>query len=67
MKATIFYWAFQNHESITGYADRAELPYDKVFEIAQEIFDKGLNVMVFHNNVEGSITLFVDDRRFTHR
>ena len=50
MKATIFYWAFQDFEPITGYKDRQEIPYEDVFEIAQKIFNEGLNVMVYHNH-----------------
>jgi hypothetical protein len=65
MKATIFYWAFQKFEEITGFVDREEIPYDRVFEIAQEIFNKGLNVMIYHKSIEGDIILFVDDERFT--
>ena len=66
MTATIFYWAFQDFEKITGYKDRQEIPYNDVFQIAQEIFAKGLNVMIYHKT-DGGITLFVDDRRFTQR
>lgn len=67
MKATIFYWAFQNFEKITGYEHGQEIPYDKIFEIAQEIFNTGLNVMIYHHNDNENITLFVDNKRFTQR
>ena len=67
MKAIIFYWAFENFEPITGYKDRQEIPYEDVFKIAEEIFYKGLNVMVYQNRDQNYVTLFVDDRRFTQR
>lgn len=65
MKATIFFWAFEDFEKITGYKDRQEIPYHDIFSIAQEIFSKGLNVMIYHNTIEDNVTLYVHDKRFS--
>ena len=73
MKAVIFYFAGQNFKPITGFDHNSEIPYDRVFEIQKDIFEKGLNVMLYHlpkgndNDKDIRIILFVDDKRFTSR
>lgn len=72
MKAIIFYFAGQNFKPITGYDHNSEIPHDKIFDIQKEIFEKGLNVMLYHTNGSNTdndvkVILFVDDRRFTSR
>jgi len=68
--ATIYFWACQNFESSTGYKHTQEIPYDDVFKIAEEIANKGLNVMIqSYNSPTGRKvrTLFIDNQRFTQR
>lgn len=68
MKATIFYWAGgYDIAKQTGYKHNEEIPTDMVFKIAQEIFDKGLNVMIYRNKDNDNITLFIDHMRFQTR
>lgn len=67
LKASIYFWAYQDFESITGYKHTQEIAYDDVFTIAEEISNKGLNVMIQISNDKKYRTLFVDDRRFTQR
>ena len=73
-KASIYNFAGQDFKSITGYDHNSYIPYDKVFEIAQSIFEKGLNVMIYHlpegsdkENNKHDVILFVDDKRFSPR
>lgn len=64
-KAFIYYFYSLSLSKITGYEHNSEIPYDKVFAIAEEIFNKGLNVMITqHSN---GITLYVDDKTFKQR
>ena len=66
--AIIYYWAGGHHlAKRTGYEHNEEIPVEKVFEIAQEIFDKGLNVMIYRNKINDNITLFIDHLRFQTR
>ena len=67
-EAKIFYWAngFEFAKR-TGYEHNQEIPVEDVFKIAQEIFDTGLNVMVYQNKDNDNVTLFVDNKRFTQR
>lgn len=67
MKTLIYFWAFQNEQfkKLTGYDHHQEIPFEDTFKASKEIFDKGLNVMVYHST-NGAI-LYVDDKRFTQR
>lgn len=72
--ASIYNFAGQDFKAITGYDHNACIPYDKVFEIAQSIFEKGLNVMIYNlpdgrdnEKYKKQIILFVDDKRFIPR
>ena len=68
MKAHIFYWASGYHLATKiDYAHNQEIPVEDVFKIAQEIFDKGLNVMIYRHKENDNITLFVDHMRFQQR
>ncbi len=64
-KAFIYYFHSHSLSKITGYEHNSEIPYDQVFAIAEEIVNKGLNVMITqHSN---GITLYVDDKTFKQR
>lgn len=76
MKAIIFYWACGYDLAKTcgydlaktcGYEHNQEIPIEEVFKVAQEIFDGGLNVMIYRNKINDNITLFVDHMRFQTR
>ncbi len=68
MKASIFYWACgYSIATQIDYAHNQEIPVEDVFKIAQEIFDKGLNVMIYRSKDNDNITLFVDHMRFQTR
>jgi hypothetical protein len=68
MKAQIFFFhgANNKYESLTGYKHLEEIPAHQIWDVARMIFNKGLNVMVFHSSEHG-ITLMVDDKRFQQR
>ena len=68
MKAHVYYWACgYDLAKVSGYDHNEEIPYEDVFKIAQEIFEGGLNVMVYRNKDNDNITLFVDHMRFQTR
>jgi len=70
MKALIFNYHCQNFKEITGYDNNSQIPIDQLFVVDQEIYNKGLNVMIVHNkNLDSDIsaTLFVDDKNFKQR
>lgn len=70
-KALIYYYHSQNLKSITGLEHNSEIDYYKIFEIAQEVFNKGLNVMIVHTKVSDDNDilgiLYIDDRNFKQR
>jgi len=65
MKATIFHFHGANsaQENQSGYEHQEQIPAWKVWDVAQEIFSTGLNVMILHESPD-RITLMVDDKRF---
>ena len=70
MKASIRDFAggtnFENHN--LNYRQNQEIDPEKIFEIAKEIFDSGLNVMILHQaGFPPSFVLFVDTLRFQQR
>lgn len=65
-KAIIIDFVNCDLERKTGYANKQEIPVEDVFKVAQEIFEKGLNVMVYRTSDKKTI-LFVDNKRFTPR
>ena len=68
MKAIVFYWAGgYDLAKRTGWFHNQEIEVDEVFAVAQEIFNKGLNVMIYRNKINDNITLFVDHMRFQQR
>lgn len=67
--ACIHFWACGRFDQIR-YENNQEVPYDKVFEIAEEISNIGLNVAIV--NCIGEIEearriILVDDRVFSQR
>jgi hypothetical protein len=48
-----------------GYINGQEIDYKKIFKIAKDIFEGGLNIMIFNN--DDRIILAVDTRRFQQR
>lgn len=66
MKAHIYYWACQNFKELTGYEHDQEIPVEDVYAVMASIFEKGLNVMLYHSS-DDNITLFVDNKRFGQR
>lgn len=68
MKARINDWTHGQVERRTKYKHDQEIPIDQVFPIAKEIFDAGLNVMVYQLSVEPkTIYLCADVYKFTQR
>ena len=67
MKATIFffYGAGCKHEELTGYKHQQEVPVEDIYNIAKDIFETGLNVMLLHSGE--NIVIMVDDKRFHQR
>jgi hypothetical protein len=66
MKVTVYDWAMgSNLEARTKYKHNQEIDADKTFEVAKEIFDSGLNVMLFR--LEGNTIIAVDTKRFQQR
>ena len=66
-KAIIFFWASQNFEKETGYKHKQEVQYEQMYIIAQQIFEKGLNVMLYHQPNSDETLIFIDNKRFTQR
>jgi len=68
MKATIFFFHGANckHEELTGYKHNQEVPANDIYNVAKDIFDAGLNVMLYHSGKE-NIVIMVDDKRFQQR
>ena len=66
-KATIFFWACQDFEKETGYRHKEEVQIEQIYVIAQHIFEKGLNVMLYHQTNSDETFIFVDNKRFTQR
>ena len=67
MKALIFNYHYQNFKNVTGYEHCSEIPIEQLFDVAKELYNSGLNVMIVHNrNLDSDIsaTLFVDDKNF---
>ena len=62
--ATIYFWYGQ--ELNIPYYNGQKIDDDKVFDIAKEIFQLGLNVMI-KRDVYKNIRLFVDDKGFATR
>lgn len=70
-KLTIYHYHGRNEEweAITGYDHLQEYPalnFSMICIIMEEIFKKGLNVMLVHND-EDNVTLYVDSQRFRQR
>ena len=67
MKGQVFFWA----TGPDAYKD--QIPYkhkedvDDAWEVAKDIFDAGLNVMMYHVPNSDVIILFVDHKRFSQR
>jgi len=68
MKATIFYFHGANckHEELSGYKHNQEVPVEDIYNVARDIFDLGLNVMLYHSGND-NIVIMVDDKRFQQR
>jgi hypothetical protein len=73
-KAIIYNYHGQDFKSITGHDHNSEIPYEKVFEVAKDVFEKGLNVMVIQTSAKdkeawGAVgaVLYIDDRNFKQR
>jgi len=69
-KAFVFFWAGQDFSELTGLKHNQEIPHDEVHRISKEIFEQGLNTMISHQedgSEDGSVVLFVDNKRFTQR
>lgn len=68
MKAEIFFFHGGNspQEKQSGYEHKEQIPAWKVWDVAQDIFSTGLNVMILHESPD-KITLMVDDKRFRQR
>jgi hypothetical protein len=71
MKAVIAVWAGEGSAQLksAGYRAGEEIDETRVWEVTQEIFKTGLNVMVYHGTSQNgpSIILFVDTQRFQQR
>lgn len=69
--AYVWYWnPVHQTEYNLGYEHDSEIPYDEVFDIAEEIANTGLNVMIVHGVAkDGKLTrgVWVDDRQFQQR
>lgn len=67
MKATVFFFHGANckHEELTGYKHSQEVPIEDIHNVAKDIFDLGLNVMLYHSG--DNVTIMVDDKRFQQR
>lgn len=63
-KFTIVNYHLPNIFEVIGYRDREEVEGD-IFKIAEEIFNKGVNVMICHSGEE--LILFVDKYNFKQR
>lgn len=62
----VFYWASNRLEEKAGYKHNEVLPEGTdLFETAKDIYEKGLNVMVY--NSEENDIIFVDNKRFQQR
>jgi hypothetical protein len=71
MKAVIALWAGEGLAQLktAGYRAGEEIDESRVWEVAQDLFKTGLNVMVYHGTFQigPSIILFVDTQRFQQR
>lgn len=47
------------------YKHRQEIPSEDIFEVATNIFESGLNVMLLHSG--DNVIIGVDDKRFQQR
>lgn len=66
-KAYVFYRANSIQlEKNTGYKHLEKINPSDAFSIAGNIFNLGLNVMVYHSD-DNSIILFIDFKRFQQR
>jgi hypothetical protein len=67
-KTEIFLWVSEVAQKLEklGYKDRQKIAAEDVFQVMQNIFEVGLNVMLYHNDDESTV-LFVDTRRFQQR
>jgi hypothetical protein len=68
MKASVYFFHGANckHEELTGYKHNQEVPVEDIYNIAKDIFEMGLNVMLYRSSKE-NIIVFVDDKRFQQR
>lgn len=67
-KVIIYFWApNEKIQEQAGYTQEQELLDTDPFKIAEEVFNKGLQVMVFQGNEEGSTFVGIDDRLFRSR
>jgi hypothetical protein len=71
MKAEIYYFACiaSQYEDSIGYKHNQEIPVSDIWKVAEEIYNKGLNVKITHSshNGEKKIMLYVDDKHFNQR
>ena len=68
MKASVYFFHGANckYEELTGYKHGQEVPVEDIHNVAKDIFDIGLNVMLYRSGKE-NIIIFVDDKRFQQR
>jgi hypothetical protein len=68
MKANVYFFHGANckHEELTGYKHNQEVPVEDIYNIVKDIFEMGLNVMLYRSSKE-NIIIFVDDKRFQQR
>ena len=62
-KATVFHWVCAQHDC--SYDHQQEVPVEDVFDVARDIFEGGLNVMLLSSG--DNIIIGVDDKRFQQR
>ncbi len=75
MRNSLFISSYHGNKPVTTKMEEAGYPDKKtidnieqgdIFEIAEELFSKKLNVLLQHNS-NGSVILWVDDKNFKQR
>jgi hypothetical protein len=68
MKAQIYFFAGNKFNNLR-YQHLEEIPAWQVWDVAQEIFNEGLNVMITHSSHGGEqkVILYVDNKNFKQR
>ncbi len=64
-KTVIHYWTGTRYK-VLPWEHQQEINYDLRFAVAQRCMDNDLNSMFFVNS-EGTLIIFIDDKRFTQR